>query len=154
MECFLFYWNSFYRFYVTWNQTVYSFFWHTRYICVRRGIAYPKFATKQHFATVPNSAALLILTCSFQLLYTARIKRHRLAASCRFYRLVASRQQVAASLLNSLSCSKSVKIRLVANWYLQTCYKLMKQITCSRLVIIRPEQAMRTHPDISLMTAR
>ena len=26
--------------------------------------------------------------------------------------------------------------------------------TCSRLVIIKPEQAMRTHPDIGLMTAR
>ena len=26
--------------------------------------------------------------------------------------------------------------------------------TCSRLVIIKPEQAMRTHPDIDLMTAR
>ena len=26
--------------------------------------------------------------------------------------------------------------------------------TCSRLVIIKPKQAMRTHPDIGLMTAR
>ena len=26
--------------------------------------------------------------------------------------------------------------------------------TCSRLVIIKPEQAMRTHPDIGMMTAR
>ena len=55
----------------------------------------------------------------------------------------------------------------------QTCCKLLKQlssnlwiksldnqlassllITCSRLVIIKPEQAMRTHPDIDLMTVR
>ena len=38
---------------------------------------------------------------------------HSIAASCRFYRLAASCQQVAASLMNSSSCSKSVKIRLV-----------------------------------------
>ena len=55
--------------------------------------------------------------CGLQLYgYT---ERHRVAASC---------QQVAASLLNSLSCSKSVKIRLVATRYLQTCFKLLKQL--------------------------
>ena len=100
-------------------------------------------------------------------------KRHRPAANCGFYRLAASCQQIAASLLTSSSCSKSVKIRLIATLYLQTCYKLLKQLasslwiksldnqlaaslltTCSRLVIIKPEQAMRTHPDIGLMTAR
>ena len=37
-------------------------------------------------------------------------KRHRLAASCGFCRLPASCQQVAASLLTSSNCSKSVKI--------------------------------------------
>ena len=76
-------------------------------------------------------------------------------------------------LLASSSWIKSVKIRLDAIWYLQTSYKLLKKLasslwiksldnqlasslltTCSRLVIIKPEQAMRTHPDIGLMTAR
>ena len=64
-----------------------------------------------------------------------------------------------------------VNIRLSATWYLQTCCKLMKQLasslhacssqlaasllrTCNRLVIIKPEQAMRTHPDIGLMIRR
>ena len=41
-------------------------------------------------------------------------KRHRLAASCGIYRLAASCHQVAASLLTSSSCSKSVSIRLAA----------------------------------------
>ena len=40
-------------------------------------------------------------------------KRHRLAASCEFYPLAASCQQVAASLLTSSSCSKSVKSDLL-----------------------------------------
>ena len=40
-------------------------------------------------------------------------KRHRLAASCGLYRLAASCQQVAASLLTSSSCSKSVKSALL-----------------------------------------
>ena len=62
---------------------------------------------------------------------------------------------------------------LQITWYLQTCCKLLKQFAsslwrksldnqltaslstaCSRLVTIKPEQAMWTHPDISLMTAR
>ena len=41
-------------------------------------------------------------------------KRHRCAASCGFYRLATSCQQIAASQLTSSSCSKSVKIRLAA----------------------------------------
>ena len=48
-----------------------------------------------------------------------------------FYRLAISCQQVAASLLTSSSCSKSVKIRLVATWYLKTCCKLLKQLVSS-----------------------
>ena len=64
----------------------------------------------------------------------------------------------------SSSCIESVK-----NRYLQTCCELFKQLaiklavkqvdnqlasslltTWSRLVIIKPEQAMRTHPHIGL----
>ena len=60
-----------------------------------------------------------------------------------------------------------MKIRLDPTWYLQTCCKLLKQYAsilwiksldnqlvlsqltnCSRLVIIKSEQAMWTHPDI------
>ena len=68
-------------------------------------------------------------------------------ASCRFYQLNEVCHQVASSLLASSSCIKFVKI-------------VLKQLassrltTCSRLVIIKPEQAMRAHPDISLTTAR
>ncbi len=59
-------------------------------------------------------------------------KRHRLDASCGFYRPDAScRQQVVSSLLTSSSCIKSVNIRLAATWYLQTCCKLMKQLASS-----------------------
>ena len=78
--------------------------------------------------------------------------------------------RVTSSLLTSSSCIISVKIRLDPTWYLQTCCKLLKQYasslwiksldnqlvlsqltTCRRLAIIKPEQAMRTHPDISLL---
>ena len=81
--------------------------------------------------------------------------------------------QVASSLLASSSCIKSVKIRLDATWYLQTSCNLLKQLasslwikspdnqlasslltTCSRFVVIEPEQAMQTHPDIGSMTAK
>ena len=60
-----------------------------------------------------------------------------------------------------------MKIRLDPTWYLQTCCKLLKQYAsslwiksldnqlvlsqltnCSRLVIIKSEQAMWTHPDL------
>ena len=109
-------------------------------------------------------------------------KRHRLYASCGFYRSDAICQQVVSSLLTLSSCIKSVN-----NEY-QTCCNLIfadllttsfpgilsalldllqvdettcikracsSQLaaslltTCNRLVIIKPEQAMRTHPDIA-----
>ena len=92
---------------------------------------------------------------------STQLERHRRAASCGSYQLAASCPQVVTSLLNSSSCSKSVKIRFVAAWYLQTFCQLLKQLasdlwikshdnqlaanllaTCSRLVIIKPEQAM------------
>lgn len=51
-----------------------------------------------------------------------------------------------------------VKIILDVTWYLHTCCKLFKQRASSlltdRLVIIKPEQMIWTHPDIGLMTAR
>ena len=53
------------------------------------------------------------------------------AASCGFYRLAESCQQVAECLLISSSHSKPVKIRLVTTWYLQTCCKLFKQLASS-----------------------
>ena len=82
---------------------------------------------------------------------------HRHAASCRFFSLVA------ASLLTLLSCSKSVKIRLVATWYLQTFASslwIRSQLSiCSKpfdnlleTCYIKPEQVMRTYHDIGLMT--
>ena len=97
-------------------------------------------------------------------------KHHRLDASCGFYRPDAICQQVVSSLLTLSSCIKSINIRLAATLYLLTCCKLTKQLasnlaacssqlaaslltTCNRLVIIKPEQAMRTHPDIGLVIA-
>ena len=49
-------------------------------------------------------------------------KSHRLAASCKFYQPAASCHQVGTSLLNTSSCSKSVKIRQVVE---TTCIKLV-----------------------------
>ena len=97
-------------------------------------------------------------------------QRHRLVASCQFYRLVVTCQQVTTNLSISSSRKKSVKIRLVATCHLQTCYNLSKQIalslwitsfenqlassvltTCNRLVVNKLSQAIRTHPDIGLL---
>ncbi len=77
----------------------------------------------------------------------------RFDASCRFYRPDASWQQVVPSLLTSSSC-----ILIFAE---TTCIKSARSsqlaasllTTCSRLVTIKLEQAMRTHPDISLVIA-
>ena len=55
-------------------------------------------------------------------------KSHKLVASCLFYRLVATCQQVTTSLSISSNCNKSFKTRLVATWHLQTCYNLLKQV--------------------------
>ena len=101
---------------------------------------------------------------------------HRLVASCQLYWLVATRcEQVATNLSNSSSCKKSVKIRLVATYYLQNCStcNLLKKLvpspwitsfdnqlatslftTCNRLFLNKLSQVMRTHSDISLSLAR
>ena len=59
-------------------------------------------------------------------------------------------------------CTKLVRfVKTYTTWYLQTCCKLLKQrtlslckeswqSTCSGLVIVKPEEAMWTHPDIGL----
>ena len=67
------------------------------------------------------------------LLVTHSQKRHRLVASCQFYHIVATCQQIATSLSISPSCNKSVKIRLIAICHLQTCYNLLKQLATSLL---------------------
>ena len=59
----------------------------------------------------------------------------------------------------STSCSKSVKMlkQLASSlWIKSLDHQLAAFLltTCSRLVIIKPEQAMRTHPDVGLMTAK
>ena len=67
----------------------------------------------------------------------------------------------------------SLRITLFTNTHLQTCCKSLKQFasslwiksldnqlasslltTCSRLVIIKPEQDIRKYPDIGLTTTR
>ena len=67
-------------------------------------------------------------------LYLHSQKRHRLVASCQFYQLVATCQQVATSLSISSSSNKSVKIRPVATCHLQTCYSLLKKFATRRLL--------------------
>ena len=93
-----------------------------------------------------------------------------LVASCQFYQLASTCQQVATNLSISSSCNKSVKIRIVVTCHLQTCYNLLKQLaaslwitsfdnqlvislltTCNRLVANKLPQAMQTHPDIALL---
>ena len=78
-----------------------------------------------------------------------------------------------AIMLDQACWLHQVGSRLNATWYLQTWPTLLKQLpsslwiksldnqlasslltTCSRLVIIKSKQAMRTHPDIVLITAR
>ncbi len=71
-------------------------------------------------------------------------KRHRLYGSCGFYRPAAICQQLVSSLLTSSSCIKPPCSSQLAASLLTTC---------NRLVIIKPEQAMRTHPDIGLVIA-
>ena len=53
---------------------------------------------------------------------------------------------------NQTSCNMtSVDLQQVGE---STCIKSVDNATCSRLAIIKPEQGMRTHPDIGLMFAR
>ena len=93
-----------------------------------------------------------------------RQKRHRLDASCGFYRPDASCQKVVPSLLTSSSsmrnCEHQTYCNLIFADLLQvdktTCIRpaCSSQLaaslltTCNRLVIIMSEQAMRPHPDI------
>ena len=58
--------------------------------------------------------------------------------------------QLAASLQFTI-CSKSAVRNLQQVCSSQLAASLLT--TCSRLVVIKPEQAMRTHPDIGLMIA-
>ena len=75
-------------------------------------------------------------------------KRHRLLASCQFYRLVATCQQVATSLLRS-SLLQLVICRLVTTCWnkLQQAY-WNNQLATSLLTTCKQSQAMQTHPDI------
>ncbi len=83
-----------------------------------------------------------------------RQKRHRLDASYGFYLPDANCEQVVSSLLTSSSCIKSVNIKLDKTWSQPACSSQLAAsllTTCNRLVIIKPEQAMRPHPDIGLV---
>ena len=65
------------------------------------------------------------------------------------------RSQLAASLSFAI-CSKSAVRNLEQVCSSQVCRTQLAAsllTTCSRLVVIKPEQAMRTHPDIGLMIA-
>ena len=93
-------------------------------------------------------------------------KRHRLDASCEFYRPEAICQQVVSSLLTASSsciCEHQTYCSLIFADLLKvdetTCIKpacssqlaVRLLTTCNRLVIIKLEQATRTHPDIDLV---
>ena len=94
-------------------------------------------------------------------------KPHRFDASCGFYRPDAICQQVVSSLLtlSSYIFEHQTCCNLIFADLLQivetTCIKpaCSSQLaaslltTCSRLVIIKPEQAMQTHPDVGLVIA-
>ena len=115
-------------------------------------------------STIRSSAGIgpTLLGCHLH-----RQKRHRRVASCQFYRLVITCQQLATNLSILSSCKKSVKIRLVATCHLQIRYNLLKQLaeslwitsfdnqlatslltTCNRLVVNKLPQTMRTHSEI------
>ena len=88
--------------------------------------------------------------------YTAR--NARVNASCGFYRLDAS---LLSSQINQACClhwtlCKLLKPLASSLWIKNLDNQLASSLltTCSRLVVIKPEQAMRTHPDIVFMTAR
>ena len=95
-------------------------------------------------------------------------KRQTLLQVVNFTDLLQFVDKVATSSLISSSCNKLVRIRHVATCHLQTCCNLLKQLvtslwitrqlasslltTCNRLVVIKLLQAMRTHPDIGLLS--
>ena len=66
--------------------------------------------------------------------------RHRLVANCQFCRLVATYQRVATTTSISSSCNKSVKIRFVGIFYLQTSYNLLNQLATSLLTTSLDDQ--------------
>ena len=97
-------------------------------------------------------------------------KRLRLAASSGFYRLCCKLSKSCSNSVDFIKlqqvCQNQTYCNLISAALLQvvetTCIKLVDKsldnelaasllTTCSRLVIIHPEQAMRTHPDIGLM---
>jgi hypothetical protein len=87
-------------------------------------------------------------------------KRHRLNASCEFDRPDASCPQVASSPSDLLQLD-ICRLAHAAKVDETTCVKPVcsSQLaasllpTCNKLVIIKPEQAMRTLPDIGLVIA-
>ena len=67
-------------------------------------------------------------------------KRYRLVASCQFYRLVETCQEVATSWSISSSCNKYVKIRLVATFHADLLQ--LAEASCNKPVeIINLQQA-------------
>ena len=72
-------------------------------------IGHLKISTYAKSFTIKELLSFVYSFCCF-FTYTARKATDRLAASCRFYWLAESCQQVAARQLNSSYCSKSVKI--------------------------------------------
>ena len=74
-------------------------------------------------------------------------KRHRLDGSCGFYKLDASTDKKTNMMMLHVVPLQSMK-----SFDNQLASSLLK--TWSKLVIVKPEQAMRTHPDIGLMNTR
>ena len=93
---------------------------------------------------MPSALAGRVL--SWQSVGLHSYKRHRLAASCGFYQLDASCQQVTVSLLTTSSCSKSVKIRLVNCNLMFADLLLVVETTCIKLVDKKPRQSTCSKP--------
>ena len=82
---------------------------HFKKMSIKQGLKTQYFVILKKIYRKNNNCRVAMTTS-----YVHSQKRHRLAASCGLYRLAESCHQVAASLLTSSSCTKSVRIRLAA----------------------------------------
>ena len=108
------------------------------------------------------------------MVYIHSPKRHKLVATCQFYGLVVTCQQVTTNLSISSSYNKSVKDQACCNLSFadllqlfetnctkpveiinlqQVCWQLATSLLtiCNRLVVNKLSQAMWTHPDIGIL---
>ena len=113
------------------------------------------------YNSINQSTTLLIKVSNFQHATSGTLlsqKRHRLDASCGFCQQVVSSLPTSSCICEHQTCCNLIFADL-PQVNETTCIKpaCSSQLatnlltTCNRLVIIKPEQAMRTHPDIGLV---